>query len=53
LKAFLIVDQDDQVVEAFSHDDTLSQVVMCTLRNVANLLDSCHAALVGELTDGK
>ena len=53
LKAFLMVDQDDQVVEAFSHDDTLSQVVMCTLRNVANLFDSCHAALVGELTNGK
>lgn len=52
LKAFLMVDQDDEVVETFSYDNAVNQEVTGTLRNVAHLLYNCHAALIGELADG-
>lgn len=52
LKAFLVLDEDDQITQAFSHDDTQSQEIMVTLKEVANILDGYHAALVGELTRG-
>jgi hypothetical protein len=53
LNAFLVVNQDYEVVEAFSHDSTPAKVVISTLSNVAQLLYGCHAALVGELTGGR
>lgn len=52
LKAFLWVDQNYEVIEAFSYDRTTLQTMISTLRKVAQLLSDCHAALVGELTDG-
>lgn len=52
LKAFLVVDQNYEVIESFCYDNTGSQTMISTLRKVAQLLSDCHAALVGELTDG-
>ncbi len=53
LKAFLVLDSDDQVTQAFSHDDTQSQEIVAILQEVAKVLYGCHAALVGELTGGR
>ncbi|WP_153117486.1 hypothetical protein [Rhodocyclus tenuis] len=53
LKAFLVLDSDDQVTQAFSHDDSQSQETMAILKEVSHVLYGCHAALVGELTGGR
>lgn len=52
LKAFLILDQNDNVTEAFGYDASSSQDMILILRQVAETLSNCHAALVGELTGG-
>jgi len=51
-KTLLMVDQDGNVVETFSHDDTQAKEIIITLKQVAELFSNCHAALVGELTRG-
>lgn len=53
LKAFLVLDGDDQLRQAFSYDDSQSQEMIVTLKEVSNVLHGCHAALVGELTSGQ
>lgn len=53
LKAFLLINDDDQVVQAFSHDDSLAKSIIATLQKVSEVLYGCHAALVGELTGGR
>lgn len=52
VKAFLMVDQDQNILETFSHDDTRSMETIGTLRQAAEVLSNCHAAMVGELTRG-
>jgi hypothetical protein len=52
LKAFLVVDQNDQVVEAFQFENADLKTMISTLSKAAQLLSDCHAALVGELTGG-
>lgn len=52
LKAFLIVDQNDEVVQSFTRDDGFAEEALTALRGVAEILHNCHAALVGELTRG-
>jgi hypothetical protein len=52
LKAFLLVDQNDEVSQSFSHDDTLANVTIATLQRTCQVLHDCHAALIGELTGG-
>jgi len=52
LKAFLVLNQDDEVVSSFSHDDAFANTTVTTLQKVAETLHNCHAALVGELTRG-
>jgi hypothetical protein len=52
LKAMLVLDSDNQIRQAFSHDDSQSQEMMAILNEVSNVLYGCHAALVGELTGG-
>ena len=51
-KTLLMLDQDDNVVETFSHDDTRAKEIIGTLKQVAELFSNCHAELVGELTGG-
>ena len=53
LKAFLVLDGDNQVTQAFSYDDSQSQEIITILTEVSNVLHGCHAALVGELTSGQ
>lgn len=52
LKAFVIVDQNDEVVQSFSRDDGFAEEALTALRGVAKILHDYHAALVGELTGG-
>ena len=52
LKAFLVVDENNEVVKAFHFDDELAKSMTATLRNTADLLYGCHAAMRGELTGG-
>lgn len=52
VKAFLMVDQDQNIIESFSHDDTRSKETIGTLRQAAEVFSNCHAAMVGELTGG-
>jgi len=52
LKALLVLDQNYEVANAFSHDDTVAKANVSLLRKVAETLHGCHAALVGELTSG-
>ncbi|OXR33434.1 hypothetical protein PSUM_15560 [Pseudomonas umsongensis] len=52
VKAFLMVGQDQNVIEAFSLDDTRSKEIIGTLKQVAELFSNCHAVMVGELTGG-
>lgn len=51
-KTLLMLDQDNNIVEAFSHDDARAKEIVGTLKQVAELFSDCHAALVGELTGG-
>lgn len=51
-KTLLMLDQHDNVIETFSHDDTQAKEIIHTLKQVAEILSNCHAALVGELTGG-
>lgn len=52
LKAFLVVNQGDEVVKAFQYDADLVKSMTETLRNAADQLYGCHAAMRGELTGG-
>ncbi|MBN0979579.1 MULTISPECIES: hypothetical protein [Pseudomonas] len=47
-----MLDQHDNVIETFSHDDTQAKGIIGMLKQVAELFSNCHAALVGELTGG-
>lgn len=51
-KTLLMLDQDNNVIETFSHDDARAKEIIGTLKQVAELFSNCHAALVGELTGG-
>lgn len=52
LKAFLVVNENDEVVKAFQYDSDLAKSMTETLRNAADQLYGCHAAMRGELTGG-
>lgn len=52
LKALLVLNQNDEVVSSFSHDDAFAKETVSALQKVAEALHDCHAALVGELTRG-
>jgi hypothetical protein len=53
LKAFLVVDENDEVVKAFHYDDELAKSMTATLRSAADLLYGYHAAMRWELTGGE
>lgn len=52
LNALLILNQNDEVISSFSHDDAFAKTTVTTLQKVAETLQNYHAALVGELTHG-
>ncbi len=52
LKAFLVVDENNEVVKAFNFDDELAKSMTATLRDAADLMYGCHAAMRMELTGG-
>lgn len=51
-KAFFVLNEHDEVTQAFYHDDERPNSMIDILRNVCNQLHGCHAALRGELTGG-
>jgi hypothetical protein len=53
LKAFLMVDENDQVIESFSHNPSAATANLAALKEAAEFLFCCHAGLVGELTGGQ
>lgn len=52
-KAFIVLDQNEKVTEAYRHDDSSSKEIITVLRQAADKLYSLHAALRGELTGGR
>jgi hypothetical protein len=52
LKAFLILDSNDEIVKAFHYDNELAKSMATILSKTADLLYGCHAAMRGELTGG-
>lgn len=53
LKAFLVVNESDEIVKAFHYDDELAKSMTTTLRNAADVLYGLHAAMRWELTGGR
>lgn len=51
-RAFIVLNDDEEVVEAFHQDDDHVKSTMATLRQASEMLYGCHAAMRGELTDG-
>lgn len=51
-KAFLVVNENKEVVRAFRHDDSSAQAMLETLQKAAKTFYGCHAAMRGELTGG-
>jgi hypothetical protein len=52
VKAFFIMNEDDEVTQAFFHDDGAAISIMNTLKETCQVFHDCHAALRGELTNG-
>lgn len=52
LKAVLVVNENQEVVKAFQHDDELAQAMTGALQNAVDFFYACHAAMRAELTDG-
>lgn len=52
LKAFLVMDENDDVVNAYHYDDELAKAMTATLKSAADLLYGYHAAMRWELTGG-
>jgi hypothetical protein len=52
LKAFLVVNENEEVVQAFQHDDELAQSMSDSLQKTVDFFYSCHAAMRMELTGG-
>lgn len=51
-KAFFVVDENDEVVQAFHHDDENIKPTLEALHQAADTLYGCHSAMRGELTGG-
>jgi hypothetical protein len=51
-KAFLVLDENDDVVSAFQYDDGLPKAMTAKLRSAADQLYGYHAAMRCELTGG-
>jgi len=51
-KAFFVLNEGDEVVQAFHQDDAHAKATMETLHHAADMLYGCHAAMRGTLTDG-
>lgn len=51
-KMFVVLDQDDNVVNTYRMDRTQSLEILAVLRNAAECMYGCHAAMRGELTGG-
>lgn len=52
LKAFLLLNHNDEVVKAFHYDPELAKSMTTTLRSAVDQLYGCHAAMRFELTGG-
>jgi len=53
VKAMLMINDDGEVVDAFSHDDTKSKDVIVTLRDAAKMLHDMHAMMSYTLVGGR
>jgi hypothetical protein len=51
-KMFVIFDEDDNVVDSYRMDRTQSLAMLQVLRQAAECMYNCHAAMRGELTGG-
>ena len=51
-KMFVVLDQDDNVVNAYRMDRTQSLEILGVLQKAAECMYGCHAAMRGELTAG-
>ena len=51
-KMFVVLDQDENVVNAFRMDRTQSLAILGVLQKAAECMYGCHAAMRGELTAG-
>lgn len=51
-KAFFVLNEHDEVTQAFYHDDKGAKTTIDTLQRTCEQLYGCHAALRGELTGG-
>lgn len=51
-KAFFVLNEKDEVVQAFHQDDAHASATMETLHQAADMLYGCHAAMRGTLTGG-
>jgi hypothetical protein len=53
LKALLMIDENDEVIESFSYNPSAVKANLVALKEAAGFLYSTHAAMVGELTGGR
>jgi hypothetical protein len=53
LKAFVVLDENDQVVESFSYSRDAATANLAALKEATGFLYCTHAAMVGELTGGR
>lgn len=53
VKAMLMISDDGEVVEAYSHDDTQNKDVIATLRQTAEMLHDLHAMMSYTLVGGR
>lgn len=51
-KAFFVMNEEDEIVQAFHHDDDHAKSTLEVLHQAADTLYGCHAAMRGELTGG-
>jgi hypothetical protein len=51
-KVFVVLDENENIVNAYRRDETNSMAMLQVLREVAGFLYGCHAAMRGELTGG-
>ena len=51
-KLFVVLDQDENVVNSYRMDRTQSLAILAILQKTAECMYGCHAAMRGELTDG-
>lgn len=51
-KMFVVLDEEDNVVQAYRRDDTASKAILEVLRQAADCLYGCHAAMRVELAGG-